>query len=59
MDSIDKPAGARINRSVHNRAMQAREIALKQGDPSAYSKDGWISMLIDEGLKAKGYEVPL
>lgn len=56
MDSIEKPAGARINRSVHNRAMQAREIALKKGDPSAYSKDGWISMLIDEGLKAKGYE---
>jgi hypothetical protein len=56
METKDKPAGSRINREVHTRAMKAREIAMKKGDPSAYSKDGWLSMLIDEGLKAKGYE---
>lgn len=54
--SEDRPAGARINRSVYDRAMKARDVALQKGDSSAYSKDGWLSTLIMEALKARGYE---
>ena len=43
--------GLRLERNVYDRAMKAKEEALKNGVSAAYSTQSWFSYVVDEGLK--------
>ena len=52
MIKTEKSAGVRIERSVYQEAMKAKEVAIRNGDARAYSTQSWFSMLIKEGLES-------
>ena len=48
--------GLRLERNVYDRAMKAKEDALKNGVSAAYSTQSWFSYLVEQGMKAIKYE---
>ena len=56
MKAQNDSVGLRLERNVYERAMKAKEDALKNGVSAAYSTQSWFSYLVEQGMKAIKYE---
>ena len=56
MKKQNDSVGLRLERNVYERAMKAKEEALKNGVSAAYSTQSWFSYLVEQGMKVRGIE---
>ena len=56
MKAQNDSVGLRLERNVYERAMKAKEEAVKNGVSAAYSTQSWFSYLVEQGMKVVGVE---